>query len=96
MRDNIWTRQRKLHELEDKTLEDLRSTFKGLATELDNDDWTASAVSADILIGQCQVLQKMEPEIEDVDWLVGKFDEIGERMEKLEGEARQHGWKAHD
>jgi hypothetical protein len=94
--DSIWTRERKLNEEEKLLLIEIRRTFKGLATELDNDDWRASATSADLLITQCIRQDEIERELGNITPMIEAFDRIGERMEKLEAEARQHGWKAHD
>jgi hypothetical protein len=95
-KESIWVRQRRLKKEEEVLLSRIRQTFRGLAVELDNDDWQAATTSSDLLVTQCIRQNEIELELDDVDWIVGKFDQIGERMEKLESEARQHGWKAHD
>jgi hypothetical protein len=82
--DNIWTRQRKLQDREKDLLAGIRSTFKGLVAELDNDDWRAAAISSDELTGFCVEQEKLEIELEDVTWIVDSFARINERMEQLE------------
>ena len=82
--ESIWTRQRKLQDEEAKILAAMRTTFKSLGVELDNDDWRAGAVSADLLISQCVRQAEIERELEGVTPLVEGFDRINERMEQLE------------
>jgi hypothetical protein len=80
----IWTRQRNLQDINDQNLIDMRATFKGLATELDNDDWRAAAISADALITQVVRQKEIDRELEDVNEIVAAWDRINERMEQIE------------
>jgi hypothetical protein len=91
IRENIWTRQRKLQVREKDLLGAIRSTFKGLVAELDHDDWRSAAISADELTGFCVEQEKLEIELFDVTGIVDAFDRINERMEKLESTLIEEG-----
>jgi hypothetical protein len=91
IRENIWTRQRKLQDREKDLLGAIRSTFKGLVAELDHDDWRSAAISADELTGFCVEQEKLEIELEDVTWIVDSFARINERMEQLESTLMEAG-----
>jgi hypothetical protein len=84
IKESIWSRQRRLKKDEKDILEVLRNDFRSMSVELDNDDWKAAAVSSDSITTACIKLHRMKDEIEDVDWIVGSFDRINERMEQLE------------
>jgi hypothetical protein len=84
VRENIWTRQRKLQDREKGLLAAIRSTFKGLVAELDNDDWRAAAISADELTGLCAEQELLEIELFDVTDIVDSFARINERMNEIE------------
>jgi hypothetical protein len=90
--ENIWTRQHRLQKEERLLLDSMRSTFKGMGVELDNDDFKASATSADLLVTQCIRQVEIETELKDVNYLVDGFDKLNERMEKLEELAKSEGW----
>jgi len=84
MSDSIWTRQRRLREEESDLLKSLRRNFKSLSVELDHDDWASAAASSDEITSVCVRMTALTIELDDVDWIVGSFDRINERMEALE------------
>jgi hypothetical protein len=90
--ENIWTRQRRLQTEEERLLESMRDCFKGLGTALDTDDWKTGASYSDQLVGHCVRQAEIERELHDVNDLVSRFDQINERMERLEEAAKAEGW----
>jgi hypothetical protein len=84
MIDNIWSRQRKLKDAEKKTLEDLRTAFRCLDVELNDDDWDAAQATAKMIHHMLSSMKEIEQELEPVDWIVESFNDINKRMEKLE------------
>ena len=87
MSESIWTRLRKIQDHEEGVLFNLRQNQKGLAAELDNDDWEGASTSAHAIMTDSVRMQEIERELEDVVELVEGYARIEARMEILEGKS---------
>ena len=84
MSESIWTRLRKLQDNEEGVLFNLRQNQKGLAAELDNDDWEGAATSAHAIMTDSIRMQEIERELENVNALAEGYERIAEGIELLE------------